>query len=97
MKRNLAYLGERALLVLISVVVLFPIAWMFLTAFKQPRDAYSLSLDFEPTFRNFVTVFSDPKRLSAVRSLVAMERRNDGVRAKRARCNKSSIRRYTPN
>jgi multiple sugar transport system permease protein len=66
MKRTLAYVGERALLVLISIVVLFPIAWMFLTAFKQPRDAYSLSLVFEPTLQNFVTVFSAPWNLGSM-------------------------------
>lgn len=54
---------ERALLLLISCIVLFPIAWMFLTAFKRPRDAYSLSFDFSPTLSNFVTVFSDPWNL----------------------------------
>ncbi|UWQ19121.1 carbohydrate ABC transporter permease [Jannaschia sp. M317] len=66
MKRQLAYVGERALLVLISIVVLFPIAWMFLTAFKQPRDAYSLSLWFEPTLQNFITVFSHPWNLGSM-------------------------------
>jgi len=66
MRKTLSYLGERALLVLISTVVLFPIAWMFLTAFKQPRDAYSLSLVFEPTLQNFVTVFSDPWNLGSM-------------------------------
>ena len=66
MRRRLAWLGERALLVLVSVVVLFPISWMFLTAFKRPRDAYSLSLDFEPTIQNFVTVFSDPWNLGGM-------------------------------
>lgn len=66
MKRRLAWWGERALLILVCIVVLFPIAWMFLTAFKQPRDAYSLSLDFEPTIRNFVTVFSEPWNLGSM-------------------------------
>ena len=66
MRKTLSYLAERALLVLISIVVLFPIAWMFLTAFKQPRDAYSLSLVFEPTLQNFVTVFSDPWNLGSM-------------------------------
>jgi multiple sugar transport system permease protein len=63
MKRILLWWAERALLVLVSVIVLFPIAWMFLTAFKSPRDAYSLSLNFTPTLNNFVTVFSDPWNL----------------------------------
>jgi multiple sugar transport system permease protein len=66
MKRIIAWWGERALLVLISVVVLFPISWMFLTAFKQPRDAYSISLNFKPTLQNFVTVFSDPWNLGSM-------------------------------
>ena len=66
MKRTLSYLGERALLLFICIVVLFPIAWMFLTAFKQPIDAYSLSLNFEPTFQNFVTVFSAPWNLGSM-------------------------------
>jgi multiple sugar transport system permease protein len=63
MKRILLWWAERALLVLVSVIVLFPIAWMFLTAFKSPRDAYSLSLNFTPTLNNFVTVFSHPWNL----------------------------------
>jgi len=66
MKRTLSYLGERALLLIVSIVVLFPIAWMFLTAFKQPRDAYSLALIFEPTLQNFVTVFSAPWNLGSM-------------------------------
>jgi len=66
MRRIFYYTAERALLVLVSVIVLFPIAWMFLTAFKQPRDAYSLSLNFEPTLQNFVTVFSAPWNLGSM-------------------------------
>lgn len=66
MKKHLAWWGERALLILISIVVLFPIAWMFLTAFKQPRDAYSLSLNFEPTLQNFFTVFAPPWNLGSM-------------------------------
>lgn len=62
-KKIVYWWAERAVLVLISCIVLFPILWMFLTAFKRPRDAYSLSLDFSPTLSNFVTVFSDPWNL----------------------------------
>ena len=39
---------------------------MFLTAFKRPRDAYSISLNFKPTLQNFVTVFSDPWNLGSM-------------------------------
>lgn len=63
MMRILSWWAERALLLLICTVVLFPIAWMFLTAFKRPIDAYSLSLNFQPTLDNFATVFSDPWNL----------------------------------
>ncbi len=66
MKRLVLWWAERALLVLVSVIVLFPIAWMFLTAFKSPRDAYSLSLNFTPTLDNFVTVFSHPWTLGSM-------------------------------
>lgn len=63
MKKTILWWIERALLILISAIVLFPIFWMFLTAFKRPRDAYSLSFDFSPTLSNFVTVFSPPWNL----------------------------------
>jgi len=66
MRKTLSYLGERALLLLVSVIVLFPIVWMFLTAFKQSRDAYSLSLNFKPTLQNFVAVFSEPWNLGSM-------------------------------
>jgi multiple sugar transport system permease protein len=66
MKKTVLWWGERALLVLISVIALFPILWMFLTAFKQPRDAYSISLSFTPTLDNFVTVFSHPWYLGSM-------------------------------
>lgn len=51
-----------ALLVFLGVI-LFPIAWMALTAFKQPRDLFSFSLVFTPTFENFLTVFQPPWNL----------------------------------
>ncbi len=36
---------------------------MALTAFKQPRDLFSLSLIFTPTIENFFTVFQPPWNL----------------------------------
>ncbi|MFK8083434.1 MAG: carbohydrate ABC transporter permease [Granulosicoccus sp.] len=66
MIKQLIWWAERGLLVFISIVVLFPIFWMFLTAFKLPRDAYSISLVFTPTLSNFVTVFSDPWNLGSM-------------------------------
>jgi multiple sugar transport system permease protein len=41
-------------------IIVFPIAWMALTAFKLPRDVYSVSWIFAPTIDNFFTVFQPP-------------------------------------
>jgi multiple sugar transport system permease protein len=57
---------ERALLFMISSIILFPILWMFLTAFKLPRDAYSISIIFTPTLNNFLTVFAEPWNLGSM-------------------------------
>ena len=66
MKNRFLWWAERLLLVLVSAIALFPILWMFLTAFKQPRDAYRLSLNFTPTLDNFATVFSEPWTLGTM-------------------------------
>ena len=66
MKKIAIWWAERAVLVAVSIIIIFPIAWMFLTAFKLPRDAYSISLNFTPTLNNFVTVFSDPWNLGSM-------------------------------
>jgi multiple sugar transport system permease protein len=55
-------LGAGALLLVFGVIV-FPILWMVLTAFKLPRDVYELSLAFSPTTRNFFTIFEPPWNL----------------------------------
>jgi multiple sugar transport system permease protein len=49
-----------ALLLLAFGIIVFPIAWMMLTAFKQPRDVYALTFIFTPTVENFFTVFQPP-------------------------------------
>lgn len=66
MRKQWIWWAEHTLLLFISAVVLFPILWMFLTAFKLPLDAYSTSLRFTPTLKNFVTVFSDPWNLGSM-------------------------------
>jgi ABC-type glycerol-3-phosphate transport system permease component len=54
--------------------ILMPIAWILLTAFKLPREVYSLdsALVFTPTLENFRTVFEHPWNLGGkiVNSLV---------------------------
>jgi ABC-type glycerol-3-phosphate transport system permease component len=47
--------------------ILMPIAWILLTAFKLPREVYSLdsALVFTPTLENFRTVFEHPWNLGS--------------------------------
>ena len=66
MKKHIFWTIERALLLFVSLIVLFPIFWMFLTSLKQPRDAYSISLNFQPTLENFAKVFADPWNLGSM-------------------------------
>ena len=67
-----APMGERVALALRQALVLaglssivLPIVWMALTAFKLPRDVYSLetAFVFAPTLDNFRTVFAHPWNL----------------------------------
>ncbi len=56
--RRAAWRGvERVLLLTVFVVIAFPIAWMVLTAFKQPADVFRLTLLFQPTLDNMRLVF----------------------------------------
>lgn len=50
---------------LIAGVIVLPIFWIFITAFKMPRDVYALhaSLAFTPTLENLSTVFAHPWNL----------------------------------
>lgn len=41
-------------------VIVFPIAWIVMAAFKQPRDVYALTFAFTPTLDNFGAVFAAP-------------------------------------
>jgi multiple sugar transport system permease protein len=56
--------GQAAVLALIGTIVL-PIFWIFITAFKLPRDVYSTEalLWFTPTLENLRTVFAEPWNL----------------------------------
>ena len=51
----------------VIAAILLPIFWIMLTAFKQPRDVYSLSnaLWFTPTLENFKTIFEHPWNLGS--------------------------------
>jgi len=56
---------QQALILLLISSIILPIFWMTITAFKWPRDVYSLNsaIWFEPTLTNMVTVFQHPWNL----------------------------------
>ena len=67
-------LGEKAwdwtrqlMAFVVIAAILLPIFWIVLTAFKQPRDVYSLANApwFTPTLENFYTVFDHPWNLGS--------------------------------
>lgn len=51
---------QDGLVVLAGIVVLLPIGWIGLAAFKTSVDVYQLKLLFAPTLENFVTIFEPP-------------------------------------
>lgn len=60
--------GLRQWLVFMGIcTILLPIGWIALTAFKLPRDVYSLSsaFHFSPTLENLHTIFQDPWNLGS--------------------------------
>ncbi len=52
-----------ALILAAAAVMIVPIAWIFLAAFKSHVDVYQLKILFEPTIRNFGIVFASPYHL----------------------------------
>ena len=56
--------GIQVVLILIAIfIMLVPIIWIFMAAFKTHVDVYQLKLFFSPTLENFGLVFDDPYRL----------------------------------
>ena len=51
------------LVVIVALVMMVPIAWIALAAFKQHVDVYQLKLLFRPTLENFALVFDSPYHL----------------------------------
>lgn len=54
---------QLTLILIATFIMLVPIVWIFLAAFKTHVDVYQLNLFFRPTLENFGTVFDDPYRL----------------------------------
>jgi multiple sugar transport system permease protein len=71
-RRRLAAGVQNALLLLTLAIILFPIGWIVMTAFKLPRDVYDVTVVFPPTLQNFVIAFQAPWNLGGklVNSLV---------------------------
>ena len=51
------------LIVTVALVMMVPIVWIALAAFKQHVDVYQLKLLFRPTLENFALVFDSPYHL----------------------------------
>ena len=51
------------LVVAVALVMMVPIVWIALAAFKQHVDVYQLKLLFRPTLENFALVFDSPYHL----------------------------------
>ena len=49
-----------ALILIATFIVLSPILWIFIAAFKNHIDVFQLKLSFEPTINNFFAVFDAP-------------------------------------
>jgi len=58
-KRRLLKALEVSVLVVVAILILFPIVWMVLTAFKSPVYVYSYTIWFPPTLENFREVFNE--------------------------------------
>ncbi len=52
-----------AALLLVFLIIVFPVAWLVLTAFKLPRDVYEIKWLFQPTLENFSIIFQPPWNL----------------------------------
>jgi multiple sugar transport system permease protein len=49
---------ENFVLLVVAAIILFPILWMVMTAFKNPKFVYAYTIWFPPTFENFREVFN---------------------------------------
>ena len=57
-RRRVARIAEITVLLFVALLILFPILWMVMTAFKPPIFVYSYTVLFPPTLDNFREVFN---------------------------------------
>lgn len=65
-RQLLGALGTHAVLVLTSIVCVFPVLWVVSTSFKPERDTFSTSIQLipaHPTLDNYIHVFGDDNHL----------------------------------
>ena len=62
-RRRAAAAAQAALILAAVAVMMVPIAWIFMAAFKRHVDVYQLKLLFPPTLENFARVFDSPYNL----------------------------------
>ena len=62
-KRRLVQIVQATVILAAAAVMIVPIIWIFLAAFKTHVDVYQLKIFFNPTFKNFLTVFESPYSL----------------------------------
>ncbi len=59
-KKRLYEAVKICLILAVAAVMMVPIVWIGMAAFKQHVDVYQLKLVFRPTLENFQTVFQSP-------------------------------------
>lgn len=62
-KRRLIQIVQTVVILAAAAVMIVPIIWIFLAAFKTHVDVYQLKIFFNPTLKNFLTVFETPYSL----------------------------------
>ena len=60
---GIARIAGAGALLAVFLVIVFPVAWLVLTAFKLPRDVYEITWLFQPTAENFAIIFQPPWNL----------------------------------
>lgn len=62
-KKKISNAIQVTLILIAAFIMLVPILWIFMAAFKNHLDVFQLKLFFTPTFENFAEVFRSPYNL----------------------------------
>lgn len=62
-KKQISNIVQLALIFIATFIMLVPILWIFMAAFKNHIDVFQLRLFFTPTLENFGEVFQEPYNL----------------------------------